>query len=739
MNFKKTTLTNALFISLCIIMSLFIFSQKSKFNSDIYALLSLNLSTEQRAAVSQSTARLSKEFMLLSSDLAFLDEFEKMAIKSKLFSQLQIHLLTNSNLNELSRLKIASFKGFDEIENEKFKDENAFLQGVAKRIFSPFSLLPLSDDFLGLSSHSSLMNAQNFTLDLSTSTLYAEFKGQRYYLARASLKDNFNAGAFLSFLDGLKKAALQSGAVLYAHSGAIFETKARTQGQNEGLYMSLASLCLLGLLSFFAFGKFGALRLVFIVAFSLLGGLCGALICCESLHLMSLVISTSLIGLILDFSLHYMCFKTSIDGTLRHKILLKTFIISLCITTSAYALFLFSRSIFLEQIAVISIFSLLCSFISTYFWLPALIDTSKFAQKPCFKAFFLLSLKSLRLPKAKWLFTALFATFVLLSLWRGGWDFSDDVRSYSALDAKALEQSAKFFEISGLKAGSDMLIAKGGLKGEQKLLKELLDEGLIEGYEGLSKYFLSPAQQQSLKNAIKSLFASEKAVQFFENLGFSQNELKKFAQSYENTPILSQNELLESAFTSELKHFVLSENANLIMLQNPVKNAKFGEIIKANNAEFINLNQSINEGFSQVKMRAITLKIIGLALAFVLMWAFFGAKKAALFTAFIVSCALLCLLIMLAFGVNINIFAIFGLILASAVGVDYCIFAQNAHLHKNERILSIALCAMTSIISFALLSFSQTAAVSSFGLAVSINLALLAFVSSLYAMRKRVF
>ncbi len=739
MNFKKTALTNALFISLCAFMLIFIISQKSRFNSDIYALLNFNLSEQQKLAAQQNTARLSKEMLLLSDDLAFLDEFEKMAQDSQLFAQIQLRLKgANSNLSDFSRLKIATFKDFDElIKNDKFKDENAFLQSVAKRIFSPFSLLPLSEDFLGLSAHSSLMSAQNFTLDLANSALYTEHNSKRYYLAKATLAQGFNAAKFLRFLSEIESVAKARKAEFYAHSGAIFEVRARTQGTNEGLFMSGASLVLLGLLAFFAFGRLGALRLVFIVAFSLLGGLCGALLCFESVHLLSLVVSTSLIGLILDFSLHYMSFKASTDRALRREKLRKAFIISLCITTSAYALFLFSRSIFLEQIAVISIFALIFSFISTYFWLPLLINTQNFAQKPCFKAAFLRFLRVLRNARFKWLFAAFALLVVCAAFWRTSWDFSDNVKSYSALDERALGQSVKFFEITNFLSNADMLIVRGGLDGEQKLLKELKNSNLVQNYEALSKYFLSPAQQQSLKNAINSLFKSERARELFASLGFSQNELEKFAQNYAKTPILSQDELLKSGLSSEFSGFILGENLSLITLQNPTKNAEFYEIISANGAEFINFNQSLNESFSQMKMRAVSLKIIGFALAFLIMWAFFGAKKAALFTALILSCAALSLFLMLAFGANINIFAIFGLILASAVGVDYCIFAQNAVLGKGERIFSILLCALTSIISFALLSFSQTAAVSSFGLAVSVNLFLLCLSASFYAMHLR--
>lgn len=736
---SKKIVINAFFISLCVLMSVFIFTQKDKIQSDIYALLSLNFSPHQKEAIAKNTTRLNKEFILLSDDIIFLDKFKNLGAQSLLFDNITTHLKEqNFNLNELSKLKIASFGGFDSlIENERFKDEKAFMQELAKRLFSPFFLLPLSEDFLNLSANSTLLKNNNFTLDLTNSVLYTEFEGKKYYLARANLKDKFSHKELVRFVDELQNLAQTNGVEIFLHSGALFESKATLQGEKEGLYMSLCSIFLLGILSLCAFGRLSAFKLIFIIAFSLLGGLCGALLCFESLHLLSLVISTSLVGLILDFSLHYLSFKDCKDKALKQKKLLKTFLISLCITSSAYALFLLSHSLFLEQMAIISIFALLFSFIATYFWLPQLINTSKFSQKACFKATFLHYLHFLRFVGIKKILFVGAFFFVLIALWRNDFDFSDDIRTYSSLDEKALIQSKKVFEISGIFTGSNMLLIKGGLANEKKLIKALMENDLIGDYEGLSKYFLTPAQQQSLKNAINSFFASEEVVIFFENLAFSQKELANFATHYAQMPILSENELLQSPFTSEFKGFLLGGDYQLVVLENPLKNARFYELIKSYEAEFINFNESLNSSFTEIKIRAIYLKLIGFVFAFVILWAFLGYKKAFLFTAFIIASAFLCLMILLAFGVNINIFAIFGLILASAVGIDYCLFAQNQILPKKERILSIMLCALTSIISFALLSFSQTNAISSFGLAVSVNLCLLALVASLYAMKHK--
>jgi len=88
-----------------------------------------------------------------------------------------------------------------------------------------------------------------------------------------------------------------------------------------------------------------------------------------------------------------------------------------------------------------------------------------------------------------------------------------------------------------------------------------------------------------------------------------------------------------------------------------------------------------------------------------------------------------------ALGVHVNIFAIFGLILASAVGIDYLIFALSEDLSRRERVFGIFAAFITSFISFFALSFSQTPAVSVFGLAVSLCVAFYGLAACTLAMK----
>ena len=85
-------------------------------------------------------------------------------------------------------------------------------------------------------------------------------------------------------------------------------------------------------------------------------------------------------------------------------------------------------------------------------------------------------------------------------------------------------------------------------------------------------------------------------------------------------------------------------------------------------------------------------------------------------------------------NIKINIFSIFGLILASGVGIDYVIFAL--YKSKIRAVFGIILASLTSIISFVILATSQFGALFAFGIATSLCMCFCALFASIFAIRK---
>ncbi len=131
----------------------------------------------------------------------------------------------------------------------------------------------------------------------------------------------------------------------------------------------------------------------------------------------------------------------------------------------------------------------------------------------------------------------------------------------------------------------------------------------------------------------------------------------------------------------------------------------------------------LNQVFAATQVSAAELKLASCVLiVLVLIWPFGvgGALR-------IVSLPLLAALCSLAslgwLGQPLTLFSLFGLLLVTAIGVDYAILMREQIGGAAVSLLGTFLAAVTTWLSFGLLALSSTPAVSNFGLAVSLGLA----------------
>ena len=68
-------------------------------------------------------------------------------------------------------------------------------------------------------------------------------------------------------------------------------------------------------------------------------------------------------------------------------------------------------------------------------------------------------------------------------------------------------------------------------------------------------------------------------------------------------------------------------------------------------------------------------------------------------------------------GLQVNLFAVLGLLLLVALGVDYAIFLRESRAERTTAVLSVSLSALTTMLAFGLLALSSTPLIRSIGLA----------------------
>lgn len=695
-------------------MSVYLSLNLNKINSDIYELTSLEFNQKQKQSLNEFNKILSHEILVASENLANFDKFIQKAEQSGIFKNIKYKINDIKNYQkELEKFKIALL---DDDSVELFKNnKEEFAKRSAKEIFSKFKPLSLSQDFFSFSSHFRLNQESKIKFNPSKNRFISELDGVEYYFAKLSLEPKFNENKLLELSEFAKNnEVLISG-------GAIYGALGKKLGNQETIYIGGISLVLCLVLLLLAFKNIKVLSLLLVVIFGECCGLFFTFLIFDSVHVLSIVVSVSLIGLMLDFSIHWL-------GANHVKILSKfsihrlkyIFLLGFLITAGGYSVFLLSPFFLLRQIAVFAIFALLGAFLFSYFCLPSLLNSTQFGSSKILN-YFLDNLSKLLkfIPlnyKILVLLSVVLAIFLTYFM-----KFEDDISQYWSMDKDYTQMTQK---ISFLNPNSfDFAI----IDDEYGLTKDLLDKNLIKSYSGISNFLLNPKEQNFIISNFEFLDINE-----YLKFGFSENFIKNEIRKIQNYPILLHEDIKNSELFDGLWSFGnLSQN---IVFLNGIKDLEMvKEITNKFGGIFVNMKNAINEAFWQIKLNAIILKILAYILAFVILAVFFNIQKA-FFIIFTVFCSnLMTLFVLSIFGFSINIFAIFGLILGGAVGIDYMIFALNHKMDIKEKIFGINLAAFTSMISFFALSFSQVLAIKIFGLGVGVNILLCCLFAQIYA------
>ncbi|CZE51447.1 hypothetical protein [Campylobacter geochelonis] len=730
----KKTLIFSLFSLIFASLVFYLFLERKNIDTDIYSLANTNYEKGEKEAIDALLKRFSSEVILLSNNQAkfqtAIDEFKK----SELFSDV-FYEINSLSLDELNKLKLATLEHKTALEILQNKEQ--FFKQSSREIFNKFSIkpLPTSLDFFSLSKHSSLLaQAQNIKFDYQKHRFIASFDGEIWYFAKAELRQNYDNSKLINLYQNL-----QSKSVLIS-SGAIYAAFGKQSGQSESLYMSIIALVLCGVVVWVGFRNWRVFYVVLVVVFGLTTGLAATFAVFGKVHILSIVVSSSLIGLMLDFCIHWLSknLNQKVDVT-SIKSMRKIFLLGLFITASGYFVFLFASSVLLKQIAIFSLFALLGAFVFTYFVMPLILANHEFKALKFVDvvletyAKFLTKFSSLNLGFICVIFAVLFGLILCFG------NFKDNIKEYSSSDEKLVQTSIKVAKILGESSSYKFALIRGEgvLSKEQNLTNYLKIDGLIDDYSGLSKILLDEPLQTKLKNEFKKSVSDNAVLEIYTKLGFDKTSVQNELLKVSNLATISPKEAVKSEILSSLSHFYIDENKTLIFLNNVKNEAKIDEILHANGSLYIDFANSLNQAFSKLKIEAIWLKILAFLLAFAVLWKFFGLRRSFEMMVFVLISTILSLFLLVLFGFGINIFVIFGVILAGAVGIDYMIFASNLALSVKERIFGINLAALTSAISFLMLFFSKTAAVSVFGLSVGLNILFCAFFASILTLRQK--
>ncbi len=638
-------------------------------------------------------------------------------------------------------------------------EANGLLQRALSEIFTPFSTsgpLQIKEDPFFLYPHfiKSTQPESPFQLD-DQGNLFLESEGITWYLYKAHLTE----AAFslqvqekiahgltpildnLEATDGLK--VLRLGAVFYAEAGAK---------QAQGEVSSIGVLSFLGiiLMLLVVFKTLRPLALaISVITTGIIGGLAACLAIFGSIHILAFVFGCSLVGITVDYALHYFCASYTVDPHRNDRfIVLKGLmpalplgVLSSCL---GYGLLIFVPFPGIQQMAVLACVGLLCAFLSVCVWGPYFIKkTPQTIPSLALKMQGILEklAKVGHIKGCKTLLTIVVVGIVSL----GGFRlvFDDDIRSLQSLNVPLKSQeetiksmmhwdaSTKFLSITGT-AIEDILQREETLI---KTLEELKKKGIITGYQSLATLIPSVKRQGKNRHLVETKLLKEHGGSLLKTVGYKQKNADAQGESIPYILTPEAIDLLPEGWR-ELIHLnsgsasdARVEITGRILLKGVTIDQELRTLTHNHpNVSYIDTLQEYESLFRTYRMMIIYL-IFTILFGIIIFVSMKKNIEAAFKVVTPVSLSLLATVGILGLcQVPFNLFHGMGLLLVLCIGIDYGLFlywqAPSRETKKDLILLANGLAAVTTLLSFGLLALSQTGAVHSFGLAVFVGITL---------------
>ena len=620
-----------------------------------------------------------------------------------------------------------------------------YFQARAEDAANPFAVSPLSleQDWLGFGRFvAAKANPQSrLQWNMDNGMLFTEADGKTWVWLRGRLKtgNNFSGNDhLLPLINNSRAIAQQYGAETLAAGGALFAAASKSAAEAESQTMSLVGTLATFALLLWVFRSARVFWLALPLAAGMLTGLAAALVVFSEVHILTIVIGTSLVGMLVDFPLHWLApsvfrqpenDKWSSESAMKH--VLPSFAISLTITVLGYALLWFTPLTVLRQTAVFSGFALLGAFGATVLWLPPLFCRYQAKTVP-FTGLTerLLNLQG-RLHKRGWL--AFGGIFLAAGLWRSDW--RDDIRQWVNMPPEMLAQVQRIGELSGTDFGGRYIVAEAESEDAllaknaelNRALQPLVAQGKLGGTQSLDQFVMPVSEQEKLQNRLRELAKQPENWQPLADIGIPRETLRQALIQAADTPPLTLSGSLKTQLAQAWQPLYLGE----------VERGRYAAVVRLNGltdeaavrtaaqsvsgTHWADKRAHLNDLFHHTRNQAAWLKLASYALAWLLLWQLFGAKRGGKILAVPLVAAVCTVAALGWLGIPVSLFAMFGLLLVSAIGADYAVYAVTAQHTAAARLGGMLLAAATTAISFALLALSSTPAVAAFGLTVTIG------------------
>ena len=611
-------------------------------------------------------------------------------------------------------------------------------QYVIQSLYNPFSGVTAAelslDPFLLFRDYISAVGVQSSNFVLKEGYLTAQSNEQTHILVTATLAGSPYSLAIqeqLPDLDSIEREVEKQFGVKVQHTGVVFYANYGTESaKSEISTIGLGSLAGVILLVWLTFRSALPLALSLLsISTGLLVALASTVAIFGKVHLFSLVFGASLIGVSIDYSFHYLTDRLAAGSHWQSDKGLKYIFIAITLglitSLIGYLGLLVAPFPGLQQLALFSSIGLIAAYASVVCWYPVLaVKPGQERPLPLSKLWHTwLSLWSNQKFRIGLPLTVTAVSLMSLSQIR----YDDDIRQLQAMPEQLKQQEQAITEISGLGSGQNMLLVTA--QSDQKLLKKLTEittsldslvnsQG-ISGYRSINQHLLSKQEQHDNYQLVEQLYSQQSHI-LQSSFGWSTfPELPKFEP-------ITVSGFLESPVSEPVRPLWLKpidgQAASVILIKDVTDAELFSQWLESDFAQkqgvkHLNKADEISSLFAEYRVKITELLLIALAAIGMLLGWRYGVKQSLLMLLPSLIAGVAGLAVTGVLGSTLNLFNLLGLILILGIGIDYTLFFAEQKKSLST-LLAITLSGLTTLLSFGLLSLSQTHAIHSFGVTV---------------------
>ncbi len=608
------------------------------------------------------------------------------------------------------------------IEDDPFLLLTDFVMNLNKNSQAPSNFTPiqLNDKYYSL-----IMLDVDKELALSPTVLNKEVK------KLVDLQKEFSKNGTKVYLTG---APIHS---YFASSHSIFEIN---------LICILSTLFVIGLVFWYFGSLFPLIPIGLSIGLGIYAGYCMTALVFKNIHILTFVFSTTLIGVCVDYSLHYfVALKEGKTGTEVIKDIFKSLTVSLITTVSAFLILLFADFILLRQISIFTITGLVTVYGIVVLWYPLLekigldykpnntnsldarqnfsllgresergVELNKYNMNSLLSRIFnthetVHASKHLVIFASKPRLTAQLLSCLIAILLIIGFfhtHFDDNIKNMYTPPKTLLKAEKLFTEIAGTNGDTSIFVVKGNNL-EDLLQKEEEIADMLNGteYQALSKYVPSEKRQKSNQTLRKELYRAK--LNDFAIFLPAQKRVQLINTSFGNNFLSASND-----FEFMKKNFLIDKNASIMVVSS--YNGK-----KIDGVRIINFQKDISAQIKHCRRVCLGLLIPIFGLLYLLLTKIYEKKSGLKILLPSICAVALVFGILGLFGCPINLFHLLAIFLIIGFGLDYSVFRFTNPEKAGD---SVFLSCITTVFSFALLAFAGFKLISSLGTVLALGL-----------------